>query len=213
MNHPGPRVIGLTGGIATGKSSVARILRELGLPVIDADTVARDVMAPGEPLLAELAEAFGSEVLTADGALDRAFLRHLISHDASARERLNALTHPVIRRELLGRVIAAADTQAQAGRSPVVFVEAALLVETGSYRNYSDLWVVTCNRHTQLERVMSRDQTSEADATALIEAQMPQDEKEAVATRVIRNDGDLQMLQRAVQAALSEDDLLSTSRG
>ena len=206
--------VGLTGGIATGKSTVALLVREAGIPVIDADVVARDLLSPGAPLLQVLAEAFGRDILTDDGALDRARLRQRISHDPEARERLNALTHPAIRAEMAQRITreARAQHEASPSRVPVVFVEAALLVETGSYTQYAHLWVVSCSADIQLRRVIARDGSTEEDARALIAAQMPQAAKEAVATRVIRNDGGLEALRSEVLSALEADGLLPVSR-
>lgn len=188
------RVVGLTGGIATGKSTVARILRDLGVPVVDADQVAREVVQPGQPALARIVEAFGPDVLDSTGQLDRATLRQRVTHDAEARRALESITHPAIRERMAERLVALA----QRGE-PAAVVEAALLVETGSYRQYPALIVVTCDPELQLRRLMARDATSEADARAIIAAQLPLADKEAVATHVIRNDGDVSALRRQTQ--------------
>ena len=191
------RTIGLTGGIATGKSTAARILREtLGVPVIDADQVSREVSAPGSEGLAEIAAAFGEGILTPDGALDRQALGRVVMADDDARLRLQAITHPRIRAAMLEALMALA----QAGH-PAAAVEAALLVETGSYTLYDALWVVTCDPDTQRARLMARQGIDEAEARRWIDSQLPLAEKEAVATSVIRNDGDLDALEAAVRAA------------
>lgn len=190
------KVVGLTGGIGTGKSTVARLLRARGLPVLDADQAARDVVAPGEPALAAIVARFGAEVLAANGALDRAVLRARIAHDPDARAALEAITHPAI----FARLEAQLGELAQAGH-PVAVVEAALMVETGSWRRYDAVLVVSCDPDTQLRRVLARDATSEADARALIAAQLPLSEKEAVATAVVWNVGSVEALEAAVDAA------------
>jgi dephospho-CoA kinase len=188
-------VVGLTGGIGTGKSTVARLLRERGVPVIDADQVSREVVAPGQPTLDAIVEAFGPAVLGTDGALDRARMRTRIAHDPAERRRLEALTHPAIRRrieELLGALASSGTTHA--------VVEAALMVETGSYRQYPVLVVVTCEPTRQLARVMERDRLPVDSARALIAAQLPLADKERLAHHVIRNDGDLVDLARQVDS-------------
>ena len=194
-------VVGLTGGIASGKSTVGRILAGMGVPVIDADRVARDVVEPGTPALAEVVEAFGPAVLDADGRLDRAAMRRRIASDPDARRTLEAITHPAIREAIGARLLALA----RQGSAAAV-VEAALLVETGSYRMYPALVVVSADPEVQVRRVMARDGVSEADARALVAAQLPMADKERVATHVIRNDGDLAALEartREVWAAIS----------
>ena len=184
-------VLGLTGGIGTGKSTVATLLRRLGVPVIDADQVARDVVEPGKPALAAIVAAFGSSVLTPQGTLDRAAMRRRISHDGDARKTLERITHPAI----AGAIAEELQRLQGEGRARAV-VEAALMVETGSYRLYGDIIVVTCSPDVQLARVMSRDGVSEEDARALIASQLPLAEKEAVARYVIRNNEGLDELER-----------------
>lgn len=195
------KVVGLTGGIATGKSTVGRLLAGWGVPVIDADQVAREVVEPGQPALAGIVEAFGPEVLGPDGHLDRAAMRRRISADPEARRRLEALTHPAIRAAIAHRLAALA-----AEGRPLAVVEAALMVETGSYRLYPELVVVSCDPATQLARLRARDGATEAEARAMVATQLPLADKEAVATHVIRNDGDRAALEartREVLAALS----------
>ena len=194
------RVLGLTGGIACGKSTVARRFREAwDITVVDADQAARTVVEPGTPALVALVRAFGSDILGPDGTLDRAAMRTRIIHDADARKTLEAITHPAI----LGAVASSLSTAAAAGAS-VGMVEAALLVETGGYKRYDGLVVVTCQASTQLHRVMARDGVDEAAARAIIATQLPLSDKEAVADWVIRNDGDLQALYEQVDALAQE---------
>jgi len=183
------RLVGLTGGIATGKSSVARRLVERGIPVIDADVVAREVVSPGQPALAAIVESFGPGILNRDGTLDRAAMRQRIIDDPAARRRLESITHPAIGAEIAQQIAELAATGA-----PVVVVDAALMVETGSYRMYEDVIVVTCPPEVQIERLISRDQMSRERAQALIDTQLPLEQKLAVATLVIHNDETPQVL-------------------
>ncbi|MBW1879335.1 MAG: dephospho-CoA kinase [Deltaproteobacteria bacterium] len=188
------KVVGLTGGIATGKSVVAKMLRiHHQVPVIDLDRVAREVVEPGKPALRAIVAHFGEEVLRVDGTLDRGALRHRIATDPDARRALESITHPAIR-EVAAKVLG----ELALTGVPAAVVEAALLVETGSWRRYPVLIVVTCDPETQLRRLVERDGQTEEEARALIAAQLPMAEKEAVATHVIRNEGDLQALEAEV---------------
>lgn len=189
------RIVGLTGGIATGKSTVGTILAERGVPVVDADQVARAIVEPGTPGLRAIVEAFGPEVLDGD-RLDRARMRARIARDPTARKTLEGITHPAIRLAIAESMVALAE----AGHEAAV-VEAALLVETGGHVLYPQLIVVSCHPDTQLARVMARDGMTEEGARALIATQMPLSEKEAYATVVIRNEGSREELALAVDAA------------
>lgn len=188
------KVIGLTGGIATGKTTVAAVLRQEGVPVIDADKIARDVVAPGRPALRAIVDRFGADVLSANGTLDRPKMRARIVADAAARRDLEEITHPAIREAMLRKLASMAMEGA-----PVAVVEAALMVETGSYEVYQDVVVVACTPENQLQRVMARDNASEDAARAIIATQMPIDEKVKVATHVLRNDGSVDDLRAAVR--------------
>ena len=178
------RVLGLTGGIASGKSTVAAILRELGVPVVDADALAREVVRPGEPAFAEIVAAFGPGVVAADGTLDRKAVADLVFADPGKRRTLEAITHP--------RIAAAAQvriTGALKAGAPLVIYEAALLVERGIHKAFDGLIVVAAREDVQLARVMARDGLDEAAARARLAAQLPLADKIAVATHVIENDG------------------------
>lgn len=191
------KTIGLTGGIATGKSTVARILREaLDVPVIDADQVAREIVAPGQPALAEIVTRFGQSVLLADGQLNRRALGAVVMADPEARQALDGITHPRIR-EAIQRQL----RQLAEGGAPAAAVEAALLVETGAYRLYDALLVVSCSPQTQLQRLMSRERMSEEEARLWVQSQLPLAEKERLGTVVIHNDGDDANLRAAVRSA------------
>ena len=180
------RVIGLTGGIASGKSTAARTLAELGARVVDADRVAREIVAPGQPALAEIVRAFGREMLQPDATLDRKRLGALVFGEATARQTLNAITHPRIALETQARLQKLRDEGL-----PVAIYEAALLVENGVHRGLDGLIVVTCDEATQLRRLHDRDGYSEAEAKARVAAQGPQSEKIAAATWVVDTSGPL----------------------
>ena len=191
------KTIGLTGGIATGKSTVAKILRdELGVPVIDADQVAREVVAPGQPALAEISARFGPKTLTPEGALDRRALGAIVMGDPDARRALEAITHPRIRAAIQAALAALAEAGA-----PAAAVEAALLVETGAYRLYDALLVVSCAPEVQLLRLMSREGMSEAEARRWVQSQLPLAEKERFGTVVIHIVGVGEALRAKVREA------------
>lgn len=199
-----PPVVGLTGGIASGKSAVARLLAARGIPVVDADQVARDVVAPGTEGLAEVVAAFGAEVLGADGALDRKRLGARVFGDAEARARLGAITHPRIAAESARRLAALAGTGA-----PYAVYEAALLVENGAYRMFPLLVAVCAPEPARIARVRARDGLDEGEARARLGAQAPDADKRAVADFVVENDGSLAELEgkvaeldRAIRARL-----------
>lgn len=188
-------VIGLTGGIACGKSAVAALLAERGVPVVDADQGAREVVAPGSDGLAAVVEAFGEGVLAPDGALDRKRLGERVFGDEAARRRLNGILHPRIAQwsaERLGALAAE-------GRALAVY-EAALLVENGAHAALGGLIVVTARPEVQRARLMARDGLDAAAAQARIDAQWPMDRKVAVATEVIDNSGDREALRAQVDA-------------
>lgn len=182
----GTRVIGLTGGIASGKSTVAGFLQELGAPIVDADQVARQVVEPGTPALAEIAGAW-PEVVDAGGRLDRKKLGDIVFADPDARRRLEQITHP--------RIAAASQKEvaAHAARGePVVIYEAALIVENRLYTWMDGLIVVSAPEQVQIQRLMERDGIDREAARARIAAQLPLAKKRDVATWIIENDGSLE---------------------
>jgi len=197
-------LVGLTGGIATGKSTVSEMFRRLGGEIIDADHLARDVVAPGEPALAEIARVFGSDVLLPDGGLDRKRLGALVFADPEKRRRLEQITHPAIR-ERFARRLAELDA---AGFAGVVFFDAAVLIESGNYKNMDRLVVVLADEPTQRTRLMERDRLDTDDALLRIRSQMPVAEKADLADHVIDNSGDRARTEarvRAVYTALLEE--------
>jgi dephospho-CoA kinase len=189
---------GLTGGIACGKSTVARMLRDRGAIVVDADRVARDVVEPDSEGLAAVVEAFGSGVLGPDGRLDRAALGARVFADADARRRLESILHPRIAAESMRQLQAAL-----AAAPPLVVYDAALLVEAGRADLFRPLIVVTAPRQVQIERLVTRDGLSRADAERRVAAQMPVEQKAALADHVIDNGGALADTERQVAALWS----------
>ncbi len=184
MKDPGrPCTVGLTGGLASGKSTVARMLGELGAAVIDADAVVHELYRAGEPGAGEVARLFGSHVLAVDGGVDREALARRVATDTDARQRLEGAIHPLVRQ----RIREWLHTVQEADEPPrVAVVEAALLVETGSFEGYDLLVVVWCAPEQQLERAVSRGMP-EARARALLAAQLPLAEKATRADLVVDN--------------------------
>lgn len=184
MRPSGIRVIGLTGGVATGKSSVARFFEERDVPVIDADQLAREAVKPGSPCLARLAALLGAGVLRRDGTLDRKRVAGIVFADADKRRQLEALLHPEIRRLAEERIARAA----AAGERIVIYM-APLLIEAGVTDRVDEIWVVTVRPEVQLERLMARDGISREAAERIIGSQMPLAEKERHGRVVIDNSG------------------------
>ncbi len=180
----GIRVIGLTGGVATGKSSVARFFAGKGIPVIDADQLARDAVLPGTPALEQIVALFGRDVLTRGGVLDRKHLGTLIFSNPEKRRQLEDILHPEIRK-LAEEQIAHA---AEAGHRRLIYM-APLLIEAGVTDRVDDIWVVTVRPEIQLMRLMQRDSINREQAQRIIDSQMPLTEKESHGSVVIDNSG------------------------
>jgi dephospho-CoA kinase len=178
-------ILGITGNIASGKSLLAGAFARKGAAVIDADQLAREVVAPGGPVLRQLVESFGAEILRANGELDRERLGQIVFAAAAARKELNRLTHPAIA-ELAGRRL---QQLKRTPGVPLVVYEAPLLFEAGAEKRVDLVLVVSIDPRVQLQRLMDRDQLDEIAAQTRIEAQMPQQEKLARADFVINNSG------------------------
>ena len=189
---PPPLRVGLTGGIASGKSTVAALFEQLGVPVIDTDRIAREIVAPGSPTLAAITERFGAAVLDDRGGLDRRALRRIVFADASARADLEALTHPAIHAETERQSLAAG------GRYQLIAVP--LLVEKDLKHRYDRVLVVDCDPALQRLRVQLRDGSSAEEAAAILAAQASREARRAVADDVIVNDSDLVRLATQVAA-------------
>jgi len=181
--------IGLTGGIACGKSTVAGILKDIGVPILDADQVARDVVAIGTEGLKEIKKHFGADICLNNGELDRTKLRDIIINNPEQKKRLESITHPRIFMQMMEWQ----QHQEQAGHQ-VTLTEAALMVETGSYKMYDALIVTTCRHDIQLARLMHRNKIPIQSAQKWIESQMPLADKIAVANVVIENNDSLETL-------------------
>lgn len=187
-------ILGVTGGIACGKTLVTHIFRQLGAAVVSADELAREVVAPGSPTLARLLEQFGPEILLPSGELNRAALGALIFADPEARAALNAITHPAIAALSVARL-----AQLTAADWPLVVYEAPLLYEAGAEGRVDAVLVVTVPEPLQLQRLMARDHLSEAAARERIAAQYPQAEKAARADYVIANDDSVAALEAKIR--------------
>lgn len=178
-------VAGLTGGIATGKSTVAEILRKAGAVIIDADRIARQVVAPGSPAWHEIRDLFGDRILQPDGAIDRAALGAIVFNDAPLRRRLEAIVHPRVGAEIAAQMQRAAQEQPDA----VVIMDIPLLFETDRTQGLAEIIVVFTSESIQRQRLMARDLLSPEAAEARIRSQMPMAEKVRRATLTIDNSG------------------------
>lgn len=185
------RVIGLTGGIATGKSTAAGILRGFGAFVIDADQVAHQVTAPGEPAVAAIARQFGPEFVRADGSIDRARLAGVVFADDGERQKLNAIIHPLVRAKMQAMI----GTARESGELATV-LDVPLLVESGGAYGTDEVWLVYVPEPVQIERLMSRNKLTREEAMLRIAAQMPIEEKRRYADVVLDNTGDVDALRR-----------------
>jgi dephospho-CoA kinase len=185
----------LTGGIATGKSTVRQRFEELGVPTIDSDVLAREVVARGTPGLAAVADHFGRGILTPDGSLDRQALARIVFADADARKALEAIVHPEIQRRTADWF-----TSLDTALHSYAIADIPLLYEIGRDRDFDAVIVAACDPATQLRRLMSRDALSEADAAQRIVAQLPIAEKAGRADYVVRTDGSLADTWQQVEA-------------
>jgi dephospho-CoA kinase len=186
-----PLLIALTGGIASGKSAVADIFASLGVPVLDTDQIARDVVEPGMPALEELVRTFGANILDASGKLDRKRMRERVFAKPEERARLEHITHPAIREELAKR-------SARAGGPYQVHV-IPLLVEKSRADDYDRVLLVDCPEEDQIKRLMARDGATLEQARAMLAAQATREQRRAIADDVIVNTGTLRDLQRFVE--------------
>jgi dephospho-CoA kinase len=187
--------LGLTGGIASGKSAVAAMLRELGFSVLDADSLAHKLIEPGQPAYNEVLREFGNSVLAQNARVDRAKLSAIVFNDRAKLDRLNVIIHPRVG-ELVFRQF---EEWQRAGTRDAAFVEAALLIESGIYKNLDGLVVAWCEPQQQLERLLARG-LSEAEALRRIAAQLPVEEKLRLATEKIDCSGSLDETRRQVEA-------------
>ncbi|WP_104203734.1 dephospho-CoA kinase [Billgrantia saliphila] len=178
-------IVGVTGGIASGKSTVARAFAALGVPWVDADDVAREVVEPGEPALAEIAARFGQRTLLEDGRLNRRALREIVFAEPSERLWLESVTHPRIRERIVAHL-----ERLQAEGAPYVLLVSPLLFESGQSKMVDRCLVIDVPESLQLARTAARDDVDDAQARAIVAAQMPRAERLARADDVIDNSGD-----------------------
>jgi dephospho-CoA kinase len=193
-------IVGLTGGVASGKSTVSRILREEGAYLIDADQIARELVQPHTPTWRTLIDTFGEEILEKDGSIHRKKLAALVFSHPEKREHLNQLLHPRIKEETERRVKEIGQRDPEA----IVVIDAALLVETGAYREMDWLIVVFSTEARQIERLEKRNGMRPEEARRIISAQMPLEEKLKVADGVIRNEGTIEETRRKAKEVFQE---------
>ena len=184
--------VGLTGGIGSGKSTVAKTLKTKGIQVVDADQIAREVVAPGEPALLEITKHFGPDILLSDGSLNRSELKAKIFSDSTAKKRLEGILHPSIRQRILQRVDEAIDTH-------YVIADIPLLVENNYTVYFDRVVVVDCTEEQQIARVRARDELPEAQIKSIMKSQATRESRLAAATDVIDNTGDLSSLNTQIE--------------
>lgn len=188
-------LIGLTGGISSGKDTVALFLRERGATIIDADEISREIIKPGMPAWEELVEEFGSEILSPDNTIDRSKLGKIVFNDPSQLRRLNGITHPKIIAEEKKRIQSILKINPKA----VIVINAALLIESGNYKNMDKVIVVYADEKVQIERAMKRDHLSLSEVQKRIDAQIPLNEKSKYADFLIDNNGTVKNTKEQVE--------------
>lgn len=191
--------LGLTGGIATGKTTISNYLKSIDIPVLDADEYARKVVEPGTPGLAAITNTFGEQVLRADGSLNRKLLGQIVFNDSSARQTLNDITHPRIQQMMADELHRLAEQQI-----PLVILDIPLLLENKNVAGADAVMVVTIPESLQLTRLMQRNNLTEKEAQSRISAQMPLVEKEKLADFVIDNSGTISSTQKQVEKVIQK---------
>ena len=187
-----PFCVGLTGGIASGKSSAAALFEELGAAVVDTDAIAHELTRPGTSAMTAIRQTFGPTYVAADGGLERAKMRQLVFSDPAAKAKLEAILHPVIREQARARIVAA--------QQPYVIVVVPLLIETDAYRDLIQrIVVVDCSEELQVARAMQRSQLKESEVRAILAAQLPRTERLGRADDVIDNNGGIEALRQQIQ--------------
>ena len=193
-------IVGLTGGVASGKTAVSRVLREEGAYIIDADQIARELVQPHKPAWNEIIRAFGKEILQEDRSVHRKKLADKIFTDPGQRKVLNQILHPRIKEEITRR----AREIGQKDPEAIVVIDAPLLVELGMHHNVDRLIVVTSTQMQQVERLKKRDGRSTEEALGLLSSQMPVEEKAKLADFVVRNEGSLEEMKKRAKEVFKE---------
>jgi dephospho-CoA kinase len=191
--------IGLTGGIASGKSTVSKMLTEMGIPVIDADIEARLAVEQGETAYNDIVRYFGEDILDQDGNINREKLGSIVFHDEEKRKALNSFVHPAVRQRMLAKV-----ERAKQDREKAIILDIPLLIEGNLQYMADKILLVYVNEETQLQRLMERNQLSEEEALARIKSQMPIDEKVKHADKVINNNGTIAETKQQLEQILAE---------
>lgn len=202
MNQNNRKIIGLTGGIASGKSTVSNILKSMGFNVIDADVISREVVEIGKPAYFEIVEHFGRDIIDEDGNINRKKLGSIIFNDDNEREKLNLIVHPYI-------FAAIKDYIEKDSESKLIFVDIPLLIEVLDDLqfhgiHFDEIWLVYADEEIQLKRLMERDSIGKEEAIKRIEAQMPMCLKKKYATRIIDNSGEKNELEGKVKKLVEE---------
>lgn len=192
------KIIGLTGGIASGKSTVSNMLKALGAHIVDADRIAREIVAPGSEALSEIVSVFGAGVLNTDGTLKRAELARIVFNDPEALKELNRITHPRIIEEIKARV------RQEAASDKILIIDAALLIELKMGTLVDETWLVCVRPETQIERLVQRESMTQADAEKILRAQLPLEEKMKAADVCIDNNGSVEALRDTIKKLWNE---------
>jgi len=188
-------IIGLTGGVASGKSTVSRILKSLGAEIIDVDTIGREIVHKGSPCLEEIVRHFGRGILLEDGSLNRKKLGSIVFADRDELQYLNSIMHPV----MTDRVKLLLEEMKRQPKTDKVVIDAAILIEMGLHRLVDEVWVVNIPKELQMERLMKRDGISRERAEAMVDAQMPMEQKREYADVIIENTGTIEELEKRVK--------------
>ncbi len=201
MTQNKPKIIGLTGGIGTGKSTVSKIIMDKGFPIIDADLIAREVVEIGEPAYSMIVDVFGERILNGDGSIDRKKLAYIVFNDIDLRLKLNDIVHPQIYKKIKEKLLY------YSKNNDIIFLDIPLLIEGLENSKkfgivFDEIWVVYADRETQIKRIIKRDGVDYESATRRIDAQLPIDEKLKFADVVINNTGDLEELVSNVEKAI-----------
>lgn len=201
MTQNKPKIIGITGGIGTGKSTVSKIIMEKGFSLIDADLIAREVVEVGEPAYSMIIEVFGERILNRDGSIDRKKLGNIVFGDTDLRLKLNNIVHPQIYKKIKEKLLYYSKS------NDIIFLDIPLLIEGLENSSkfgivFDEIWVVYADRETQIRRIIERDKIDYESATRRIDAQLPIDEKLRFADVVIDNTGDLEELVSNVEKAI-----------